>query len=169
MLNSQHQSVYVSENSTQQLGIGIWKVKLPEMIDRPEIVTRTDLYNVELADFHQWTGSLNNNITHLIASELSHRLKTERVVISPWSSYRKNDYQVKVHINRFDGKLGGEVYLNGAWSLLNAQGNKEILREAFEFKQKTDGQGYSEMTEALSKLTIQLAEKISTAITAQKK
>lgn len=169
MLNSSNQAESITADKNQQIRIGLWKVKLPELIDRPEIVTRTDLYNIDLADFHQWVGGLNNNITQLIASEISYLLKTERVVISPWSSYRNNDYQVKIHINRFDGELGGESVLAGAWSLLNAQGNKELLRKSFNYSALAKGETYANMVEAQSELSVKLAENISVSISEMKK
>ncbi|VAW68949.1 hypothetical protein MNBD_GAMMA09-1925 [hydrothermal vent metagenome] len=157
-----------SDRSDKNVRIGIWKVKLPELVDRAEIVTRIDQNNIELADFHQWAGGLSNNITQLLANELSRQLKTERVVISPWSSYRKNDFQVKIHISRFDGKLAGESVLSGAWSLLNAEGSKEVIREAFNYKLMAESDSYSEMVKTQSKLVVQLAEQISEVILAQK-
>jgi len=167
MLNTHAQAENFA-NSDESLRIGVWKVKLPELIDRPEIIARTDLYTIELADFHQWAGGLSNDITQLIAGELSRRLKTDRVVISPWSSYRKNQYQVKIHINRLDGELAGESVLSGAWSLLNAEGNKEITRDAFNYKAHSKEKTYSEMVKIQSQLVVQLAEQISRTILAEK-
>jgi len=168
ILNSQQTTEYQIDNNVENLRIGVWKVKLPELIDRAEIIVRSDSYNIELADFHQWAESLSNNITELLAGELSRQLKTERVVTSPWSAYRKNQYQVKIHISRFDGGLGGESVLSGAWSLLNAQGDKEIIRDAFNYKANAVDKTYSEMVKTQSQLVVQLAEQISKTISAQK-
>ena len=167
MLNSEISSDGHFQQDSRGVGIGVWKVQLPILLDRYEIVTRTGLYNIELADFHQWAGGLVNNMTELIASDLGRRLQTDRVVISPWSSYRKHDYQVKIHVRRFDGVLGGETELSGAWSLLNGQGSKEIVRESFNFKTRTQGDQYSDMVAALSQLTVMLSEQIAGVIAAQ--
>lgn len=169
MLNAENAPDSISQKKAGGVGVGVWKVQLPLLLDRYEIVTRTDLYSIELADFHQWAGSLGNNMTRLIASELGRRLQTDRVVISPWSSYRKNDYQVKIHVERFDGVLGGETVLSGAWSLLNAQGNKELARKSFSFKTPTKGKEYSDMVAALSQLTVRLSEQIAGVISVQDK
>jgi len=168
MLNT-HSPAEKVINNDGNLRIGLWKIKLPELLDRQEIITRTGPYTIELADFHQWAGGLGNNITQLIADELSQNLKTDRVVISPWSSYRKNQYQIKIHISRFDGVLGGESILSGSWSLLNAAGDKEITRDAFNYKAFSTDKTYSEMVKIQSQLVVQLAEQISSTILAQKK
>jgi len=157
------------DHKTNSIGIGVWAVELPALLDRPEIVTRTDRYKIELADFHQWASDLDSNITQLIANELSRRLQTDRVVISPWSNYNKNDYQVKIDIHRFDGELGSEIVLSGIWSLVNAEGNKELTRETFTFKTQTTDKNYRDMVAALSKLILRLSEKISNDIAGRTK
>lgn len=168
VLNAQQSLANLSEKNLEGVGVGLWSVNLPAVLDRPEIVTRSGQYQIELADFHQWLGGLDNNVTRLIASELGRRLKTDRVVISPWSSYRKNDYQVKLNIDHFDGELGGEMVLSGVWSLLNAEGNKELTREAFTYKTKASDKNYSDMVAALSNLIVQLSEQIANVISSRK-
>ena len=167
VLNAEHVSASLSDKKAKVVGVGVWSVNLPKLLNRPEIVTRSDQYTIELADFHQWAGGLGNNMTRLIASELGRRLQSDRVVISPWSSYRKNDYQVKIHIDRFDGELGKEIVLSGAWSLLNSEGNKELTREAFTYKLQANGKSYSDMAAALSQLTVRLSEQIANVIAVQ--
>jgi uncharacterized lipoprotein YmbA len=149
------------------LGIGVWKVKLPVLIDRPEMVTREGQYVIELADFHQWAGGLDNNITSLIALELSLRLETGRIAVSPWRTSTKNDYQVKVFINRFDGELGGEVVFRGIWVLSDGEGDKELIREVFTLGAKANGKSHKDMAVTLSKLVVQLTDTIADRITAQ--
>ena len=168
VLNAEYVSDNISEKNVEGVGVGVWQVALPIMLDRSEIVTSSGPYGIELADFHKWAGALSSNMTQLIASELGRRLQSDRIVISPWSAYRKNDYQVKTHVERFYGEPGGEVLLSGAWSLLNAEGSKELTRQAFTFKTRASGKDYDDMVAALSKLTVQLSEQIANVIAAQK-
>lgn len=154
---------------TSELGIGLWKVTLPTLLNRPEIVTREGNNRVVYADFHQWAGGLDNNITITIGRELSHRLGTNRVSISPWRAHKKNDYQVKVYVYRFDGKLGGDVVVRGAWNLLSGEGDKELRREVFSYTAKASGKKHVDMVAALSQLTIQLSATIVEAIESDRK
>ena len=166
-LDTNHPSNTPSDHRADGVRIGIWRVKLPELLDRSAIVTRRGQYNIELADFHKWADRLDDNISRLIASELANRLQTDRVVVSPWPTYAKNDYQIKIHIDRFDGELGGEIVLSGAWSLLNGEGNKELARKTFTFKEQAAGATYGDMIASLSQLTVQLAEKIAHIVSTQ--
>jgi len=169
VLNTKFASKEVySGESFENVGLGIWLVKLPRLLDRPQIMTRTDQFNIELSDFHKWVGGLGNNMTRLIANELGRLLQTDRVVISPWSSYVKNDYQLIIHVDRFDGELGNEVVLKGVWSLLNSKGNKELIRKAFTYTTKASGKSYGDMVAALSTLTMQLTQEIAKIIASRK-
>ncbi|MFV2059834.1 MAG: membrane integrity-associated transporter subunit PqiC [Gammaproteobacteria bacterium] len=158
-----------TEQNKNQLYLGIWLVRLPAFLDRPEMVTRVGSYGIEVADFHRWAGGLGTNITQLISSELGRQLKTDRVVLSPWLPYQKPDYQIRIHIKRLDGELGSNMYLNGTWSLLNDKGNKEILGQSFNYTTRTKNKTYNDMVAAFSKLTIELSGQIAQAITNVKK
>lgn len=161
ILNSNHDS---NLEAIEKIAIGVWQVKLPAVIDRPEMVTRTGKYTIDLADFHRWAGGLGGNINLLIAKELSYNLKTVQVDVSPWSAYRKLDYQVKVHIREFDGVLGGASYLTGSYVILNGKGNKKLEEDAFEFSESLKGNKHSDMASAMSMLVIKLSAKISDSI-----
>jgi len=153
--------------TTDKISIGVWKVNVPELIDRPEIVTRTGPHTINLADFHRWAGGLSNNMSLLIANELSYNLQTGHVDVSPWSAYRNFDYQVKVHIREFDSVPGGTGSIKGAFVILNGKGNKKLLEERFSFKETVKGESYSEIAATMSRLVVSLSAKISQAIKSQ--
>ncbi len=152
---------------TEKIAIGIWKVNLPELIDRPEIVTRTGAHTIDLADFHRWAGGLSSNVSLLIANELAYNLKTGHVDVSPWSSYRNFDFQIKIHIREFDGALGGDSSLKGAFVILNGKGTEKIVENTFSFKEKVKGESYNEMAAAMSRLVISLSTQLAEVINQQ--
>ena len=153
--------------------VGVWKVHLPDFMERSEIVTRNNDHQIILGDFSWWAGNLRENMTRLIVSELSEVLQSRRVVMSPWEAYHKIDYQTIIRVERFDGVLGGEVVLRGVWSLLDTNGQKELRREAFEFKASAAGSpaaadsSYGEMVATMSRLAVQLAEQMAKGILEQ--
>ncbi len=153
--------------TNEKLAIGVWQVVLPEIIDRPEIVTRTGAHTIELADFHRWATGLSSNVSLLIANELSFNLKTGHIDVSPWSAHYKFDYQVRVHIQEFGGKLGDENTIKGVFIILNGKGNKKILEESFSFNEKVKDGSYSEMVAAMSRLVVSLSGQIAQAIRVQ--
>jgi uncharacterized lipoprotein YmbA len=167
MLNADQGSVMQSANLSTGPAVGVWQVKLPDLLDRSEIVTRDNQFKITMADFSWWASNLSENMTLLMVAQLSQQLQSNRVVTSPWPSYRKFDYQVVTRLERFDGELGGEVVLRGLWSLLDGDGTKELSRQVFEFKTNTADLTYQEMVAAMSRLTVQLAEQLADGIIAQ--
>ena len=167
VLNADRESLVQAANAGTGPAVGVWRVSLPGLLDRSEIVTRDNLFKVKIADFSWWGGNLQVNMSRLIAAELSQLLLSNRVVVSPWPSYQKNDYQIVVRVERFDGELGGEVVLRGLWSLLDSEGLNELNREVFEFKENTADLTYQEMVAAMSRLTVQLADQLADGIIAQ--
>jgi uncharacterized protein len=157
-----------ASGESQGPAIGLWQVELPDMLERSQIVTRNGQFEINVADFHWWAGSLKRNVTLVLASELSRRLHTDQVVISPWTYQHKNDYQIKIYVERFDGALGGEVELRGLWSLLDATGKKELNSEAFAFKAQAVDNTYAAMVATLSQLTVKLGEQVANTIAAYK-
>ena len=164
VLNADKGSVMQSANLSTGPAVGVWQVKLPDLLDRSEIVTRENQFKISMADFSWWAGDLSENMTLLMVTQLSQQLQSNRVVTSPWPSYRQIDYQVITRLERFDGELGGEVVLRGLWSLLDGDGTKELSRQVFEFKTNTVDLTYQEMVAAMSRLTEQLAQQLADGI-----
>jgi uncharacterized lipoprotein YmbA len=167
VLNADHGSVVQAANVGTGPAVGVWRVKLPDLLDRSEIVTRDNQFKVKMADFSWWAGSLAQNMTLLITAELSQLLQSNRIVTSPWPSYQKNDYQIVIRVERFDGELGGEVVLRGLWSILDREGLNELTREVFEFKANAADLTYQEMVAAMSQLTVQLAGQLADGVIAE--
>ena len=147
-------------NTSEGPAVGVWTVILPEVLDRSEIVTRENQYKIKMADFSWWAGALDQNMTLLVAVQLSQHLQSNQVVTSPWPTYKKNDYQVTILVSRFDGELGGEVILRGLWNILDGEGEKQLGQQVFEFKTNTADSTHQTMVEAMSRLTVQLAEQL---------
>jgi uncharacterized lipoprotein YmbA len=166
MLSADEGSV-AQANISEGPAIGVWIVILPELLDRSEIVTRENQHKIKMADFSWWASALDKNMTLMVAVQLSQHLQSNRVVTSPWPTYVKNDYQVTILVSRFDGKLGGEVVLRGLWNILDGEGEKKLDEQVFEFKTNTAEATYQAMVEAMSQLTVQLAEQLVDGIISQ--
>ena len=173
VLNADFESIAQTANANTGPAVGVWGVQLPGFLERSEIVTRDSEFEVILGDFAWWADDLSENMTRLIAAELTLGLQSNQITVSPWPSYFTTDFQTVIHVERFDGVLGGETVLRGVWSLLDANGQKELRREVFEFSESAAGSStegadsYKEMVATLSRLTVQLAEQMTKGILEQ--
>jgi len=102
--------------------LGIGPVRLPEYLDRPQIVTRQSVNRLQLADSHRWAEPLGENILRVLGENLSALLGTERILLHPWPSSRATDYQLLVEILHFENESDGAARLVALWSVKGKDG-----------------------------------------------
>lgn len=111
----------------QGIPIGVGPITLPKYLDRPQIVTRVAGNSLNQADLDQWGGDLNDNITRVLAANLSDLLATDRVSLYPWSNQAPIDYQVSLDITRFEKDVDGSVVLDVFWSIINPKDGSVLV------------------------------------------
>lgn len=95
----------------QHLRIGINDVSSPAYLSKLEIIIHDSAHHVELKNFHQWAGSLNNNIQRVIAANFSTLLPGAAVAMVPWDISFKPNYQLQIDISQFEVDLSGDSVL----------------------------------------------------------
>src|SRR5208283_397215 len=99
--------------------VGIGPIKLPEYVNRPQIVTRTTPNELTLSYFDLWAEPLSDSVPRILAENLSRLLCTKEVVLFPWKPSRVPDYRVEVELQKMDGTLGRTFSLEAWWSVSN--------------------------------------------------
>jgi uncharacterized lipoprotein YmbA len=115
--------VHLTWTADTQKHIGIGPVRLPEYLDRPQIVTRTASSEVLLSDIHRWAEPLQENFTRVLAENLSHLLGTDQVSIEPSASRFLVDYRITVDVTQFDAGTGSNVILIAYWNIYGQDGS----------------------------------------------
>jgi uncharacterized lipoprotein YmbA len=157
----------LSETKQSHLSFGLGPIALPKYLDRPQIVTKTSAHEVELAEFHKWAEPLSENVSHVLAENLSALLSTDRIEEYPWRSSISVDYQIVVDVLQFDGTKGGESVLVARWSLVGDD-EKTIVttKKKSSFTQHPTSQEYEALVEAMSQNLMDLSREIVQAIKA---
>lgn len=148
------------------VAIGVGPVKLPEYLNRPQIVTRTSPGELQVAEFARWAEPLEENFTRVLAENLSMLLPASRTVAYPWDRSMRIDYQVRVDTIRFDGQPGKDVHLSARWTLLGDDGKRVLIRRQSSFCEPMDRLKYAEIVSAQSRMIAQLSRRIAAAIKA---
>jgi uncharacterized lipoprotein YmbA len=130
--------------------IGVGTVQIPRLLTRPQIISRKNSNEIIMAELHQWGGSLREEITQAMTDNLSALLKTDRIEQYPWKFAFKPHYQVRINIERLDGKVGKSVTLKARWRLL--KNNKELLSKRALINAPVRGKGYGDYIKAQSKV-----------------
>jgi uncharacterized lipoprotein YmbA len=92
-------------------------VRLPEYLERPQLVTRSSDNRLQLEEFHQWGGNLAKDLTRVMAENLSALLGSDAVVAAPHTMRARPDFRVEIEVLRFERAADGRVHLTAKWSL----------------------------------------------------
>jgi uncharacterized lipoprotein YmbA len=162
------QPVAERASATTPLPIGLGPVTLPETYDRPQIVTRTNGNQINLAEFDRWGGDLNKELTRTLARNLMSRLNTDSVVLFPWPGRYRPDFQVSVRFFRLDGVLDSAATLDGVWRLLDGEKGCELAAHHFEYQVPIEEAGYAGLVDALNRGVARLSDEIARQVAGSK-
>ena len=102
-------------------GIVISAVTVPELVDRPQIVTRDGANRVNVAEQQLWAEPLKNGIGRVLAVRLAKTLadagRPARVAAYPQTSIANPDVRVTIDVQRFDAMPGGDAVIDVLWSV----------------------------------------------------
>jgi len=144
--------------------IGIGPVKLADYLDESQIITRTNDNQLVKAEFDRWVGSLDDNLTNVLAENIGFLLPTDRIYRYPWRTSVPIDYQVIVDVVRCDGRLGEAAWLVARWSVLAGPEKKLLKMDRSRIREPVSGAGYGAVVTAQSRALGKLSQEIAEAI-----
>jgi uncharacterized lipoprotein YmbA len=150
--------------SGEEAAVGLGPIRLPEYLDRPQIVTRAGPNEVRFADYHRWAGPLAGHVSSILAENLSNLLGSNRVALFPWKSTTPIDCRVEIDIGRFDGKPGGTVVLQSRWTVFPEDRKRVLASKSSSLSEPVNGNGYEALVAAQSRALAALGREIAEAI-----
>jgi len=141
--------------------IGLGPIKLPEYLDRDEVVTRVGPNRLELSSRDLWAEPLDNNFKQVIAQDLTQALSTHSVTFYPWPGTTRVDYQVRIDVYRFETDSATKANLVAHWQLLDGTGKLLYASDSNISEQARTGET---VAAALSRTVDSLARQIASAI-----
>lgn len=149
--------------SAAGVAIGVGPVEVPAHLNRPQIVSRAEDNRLQIADFHNWGEPLRDNLTRVLAEDLSALLATERVFTYPWRRSTPIDYRVRVDVSRFAAGPDPNVHLRCRWTLADAAGKTLQTRVSRIDEAATLGD-YDSIVGAMSRAAAALARELAAAV-----
>ena len=146
------------------LSFGIGPIKIPDYLDQPQIVTRGVPNELTLAEFDRWAERLKDNLTRVLAKNLSTQLCSKTIVLFPWRGGIPIDYRIEMEVLRLDGSLGGDASLEAWWMVLSGDGKKMVLSKKSTFTEAVGGKDYNSLVSAQSRTVGLLSNEIAQAI-----
>ncbi len=162
VLESLSQPPLVTAHTTENnILIGIGPLSLPAVLDRDQIVTRTENNNIQIAEFDQWAAPLKGNIISILRQNMATLQPNFIVRAYPWNAYGDVNYRVIVDISRFDTQLGKSVNLEASWSIMEEKNHTIISNGQVKLDQQLTDASYNNAAQALSKLLSKFSQKLS--------
>ena len=147
----------------RSISLGVGPIKLPGYIDRSELVFQSGPNEFQVPPNVSWTGSLQENIATVLARDLQEQLGAREVLTSPWPAGRAPARRVTLDVRQFYGISGGDAVLDTTWRIENSRGNT-ITHGGGTFREPIQGDGYSAVVTAESRLLQQCAAAIATSL-----
>jgi uncharacterized lipoprotein YmbA len=148
-----------------RIRIGLATVVVPEYLNRNEIVFNLDNTVYQLAEFNQWAEPLNDNLTRVLAENLTNLLHEDSIdVFLASDSSIPADYRLEVDVLRLDGNLGGQAALVVQWALLAAEEDELMLMRRSEYQEPAADNTYKGLVLAKSRTVEKLSRDIAAAI-----
>jgi uncharacterized protein len=141
--------------------IGIGPIKLPEYLDRDEVVTRVGPNRLELSNQDRWAEPLDNNFKQVIAQDLTQLLGTHAITFFPWPGTTHVDYQVRIEVYRFETDSAANAQLVAHWQVLDGSGKLLFANDSNLNEQASTGEPVAAV---LSRTVYALAQQIASAL-----
>ena len=156
-------SITPDASPERNLIIAIGPVRIPDYLDRPQIVTRAGKNELKLSEFDRWAGSLESDVTRVLVEDISSLLPADRFCIVRWTPYPESQmpasYRVEVIVDRFEGTLGDSVLLKAQWAVFVHDRDLLLKRESL-IKEQINGDSYDALVASMSSALQRLSRDI---------
>ncbi|BBB62516.1 hypothetical protein UNDKW_4243 [Undibacterium sp. KW1] len=165
-----------SSQAEAQYELVVATVKLPEAVNRQQLVIQKSATESIVSDEQRWLAPLDEQLTNALTAHLRKNLPdawlssdigiNAGVATTPGNSLPR--YQVKVQVDQLLIQSGDQLTLEASWVVLD-QGRKLLKREHQVFTVRLNGPAYEAVAPALSEAARQLAEQVGASVAGVRK
>ena len=138
--------------------IGLGPIRLPEYLDRFQMVVAVSENKYKLIDGHRWAEKLDQNISLALFKTLPSQLGTDRMIRYPWPQRPGVDFQVKIDILELNIDQDGRSQLVAQWLIKSK--DKTILNKRSTFTAQASTTDIDKMVQAQSECLTKLGQEI---------
>ena len=148
------------------LAVEVSSLRLPQYLERPQIVSRSSENRLELAEYHQWGGNLRKNMIRVLAKNLSQLLATSHIAIAPHRPPAPPHFVVELEVMQFERVFEGQVRLSSQWRLSCGKDRTLLTTEITDLASPAipPGSGVEQTVSAMSDLVGELSRIIGQEI-----
>ena len=142
--------------------IGLGPIRIPEYLNRPQMIVAIADNQYQLSEDHRWAERLDQNISLALFKALPRQIGTDRIVRYPWSQRQVVDYQVGIDILEFNVDASGQSRLIAQWFVKPKDKPAIDKRSLYQFPASTTD--YALMVKAQSQCLTKLGQEISVTL-----
>lgn len=143
-------------------------LRLPQYLDRPQIVTRGSDHSLRMTEHQQWGSNLRDDMMRVLAENLGRQLPGDRVLAAPTRIALQPDYRIEVDVRRFEREANNSVRLAARWWIVRgSDGTLLASPEASFTGPPVDADAYEALVGAMSAVFGELARAIAHSIRAR--
>ena len=139
-------------------------VTVPDVVDRPQLITRSGANQVTMDEFARWGEPLKSEIPRVIANNLTRELNGAFVSTYPQSANIDADCRVLIEVQRFDSALGEAATIEVLWTVKPAKGESKSGRTVA--REATAGASFDALVAAHSRALAAVSRDIAVAVRA---
>ena len=105
--------------------LGLGPIRMPDYLNRSQIVWRNTNAEMHLAEFSRWTEPLAISLLRIVSTDVDNLMQGVVVVAFPYDPFVRDqvDYRLVGDVNRFDTDSSGTVVLEVQWGVSNVDGD----------------------------------------------
>lgn len=142
--------------------IGLGPIRLPEYLDRFQMVVAVSENKYKLIDGHRWAEKLDQNISLALFKTLPAQLDTDRMIRYPWPQRPGVDFQIKIDILELNIDEKGQSQLIAQWSIKSK--DETILNKRSSFTAQASTTDIDKMVQAQSECLTKLGREIVSSL-----
>lgn len=142
--------------------IGLGPIRLPEYLDRFQMVVAVSENKYKLIDGHRWAEKLDQNISLALFKTLPAQLGTDRMIRYPWPQRPGVDFQIKIDILELNIDEKGQSQLIAQWSIKSK--DETILNKRSSFTAQASTTDIDKMVQAQSECLTKLGREIVSSL-----
>ena len=139
--------------------IGLGPIRIPEYLNRPQIIVAITENQYRLSEDHRWAERLDQNISLALFKALPSQLGTNRIVRYPWTQRQLVDYQIGIDILEFNVTADGQSRLIAQWFIKRKDKPAIDKRSVYQFP--ASATDYDIMVKAQSQCLTKLGQEIA--------
>ena len=112
------------------VALGVGPIRMPEYLDRTQMVRRDAGQELRVDEFSRWAEPLSTAFHRIVSADVDNAVDGLVAVAFPWESAVRGvvDYRLLGEVTRFDADRSGRVVLDIQWGVVEVESDERVIR-----------------------------------------